>query len=169
MLPAPFAVRDARETDIDAIVAIYNATVPSRMVTADTEPVSVESRRPWFAEHSPSRHPLWVVEDEGAVVAWFSFQPFYRRAAYDATAEISVYVAESQRRRGIGRGLVEEAIDRAPKLGLKTLIAYVFGHNEPSLRLFEGLGFERWALLPGVTELDAVERDVVILGRRVSD
>ena len=49
-----------------------------------------------------------------------------------------------------------------------TLLGFVFGHNAPSLALFERLGFERWALLPRVAELDGVERDLVIVGRRVS-
>jgi len=38
-------IRTALESDLPAIVEIYNSTVPSRMVTADTEPVSVESRK----------------------------------------------------------------------------------------------------------------------------
>ncbi len=41
-------LRPATEADLPAIVAIYNATIPGRMVTADTEPVSVDSRQPWF-------------------------------------------------------------------------------------------------------------------------
>jgi len=81
--------RDATLTDLPAIVAIYNATIPGRMVTADTEPVSVESRVPWFREHGGNR-PLWVVEEAGAVTAWLSFSSFYGRPAYAATAELSV-------------------------------------------------------------------------------
>ena len=55
-----------------------------------------------------------------------------------------------------------------PRLGLQTLLGFIFGHNAASLTLFERLGFERWALLPRVAELDGVERDLVIVGRRVS-
>jgi L-amino acid N-acyltransferase YncA len=43
----------------------------------------------------------------------------------------------------------------------------VVGHNEPSLRLFAALGFERWGTLPRVARLDGVERDLALLGRRV--
>jgi phosphinothricin acetyltransferase len=56
---------------------------------------------------------------------------------------------------------------RAPRLGLKTLLGFIFGHNEPSLRLFEVFGFQRWGILPRVAELDGVERDLVIIGRRL--
>ncbi|MBV8628542.1 MAG: N-acetyltransferase, partial [Paraburkholderia sp.] len=50
--------RDATLDDLPAIVAIYNSTVASRQVTADLEPVSVESRLPWFHAHGPAARPL---------------------------------------------------------------------------------------------------------------
>lgn len=160
-------IRDAHQRDLPRIVAIYNEAIPGRRATADTEPVSVASRRAWFGEHAPERRPLWVAEHDGLVVGWLSFQSFYGRPAYAATAEISVYVSGQAQRGGIGRRLLGRAIERSPALGLATLVAFVFGHNEPSLRLFEREGFTRWGHLPRVARLDAVERDLVILGRRV--
>jgi L-amino acid N-acyltransferase YncA len=162
-------IRDATEADLPDIVEIYNSTVPSRMVTADPEPVSVESRLPWFREHDPKSRPLWVAEVNGEIAGWFSFEPFRKKPAYYATAEVSVYVSEKHRGKGIGRRLLEEAIRRAPDLGLKTLTAGAFAHNEPSLRLFERFGFEQWAHYPRVAELDGVERDLVVLGLRLGD
>ncbi len=79
-------IRDAVEEDLPAIVEIYNSTVPGRMVTADPEPVSVESRRAWLYEHDPQSRPLWVVEVGGEVAGWFSFRPFRKKPAYHATA-----------------------------------------------------------------------------------
>lgn len=161
-------LRDATEADLPAIVEIYNSIIPGRMVTADLQPVTVESRRPWLAAHQIPSRPLWVLVDEaGVVCAWLSFDTFYPRAAYDGTAMIAIYVAESHRRRGLGRDLLQTALQRAPGLGLHTLLGYIFGHNEPSLRLFTAYGFERWAHLPRVAVLDGVERDLLILGRRV--
>jgi L-amino acid N-acyltransferase YncA len=162
-------IRDAVEDDLLAIVEIYNSTVPSRMVTADLEPIPVESRRAWFREHDPESRPIWVAEVDGEIAGWLSFEDFRKRAAYHATAEVSVYVSEKHRRRGIGRRLLEEAIRRAPELGLKTLTGGIFGHNGPSIRLFEGFGFERWAHYPRVAELDGVERDLVVLGLHLGD
>ena len=161
-------IRDAVEEDLPAIVEIYNCTVPGRMVTADPEPVSVESRRAWLYEHDPESRPLWVAEVDGEVAGWFSFEPFRNKPAYHATAEVSVYVSERHRRRGIGRRLLEEAIRRAPELGLKTLTGGIFAHSEPSIKLFEDFGFERWAYYPKVAELDGIERDLVVLGLRLA-
>ena len=160
-------IRDATEEDLPAIVAIYNAAIPGRMATADTQPVSLESRLPWFREHDPGRRPLWVAVDDRSLAGWLSFQSFYGRPAYRATAEVSVYVSASHQRRGIGRTLLEQAIAECRRLDLKTLLGFIFSHNEPSLRLFHSFGFERWASLPRVAELDGVERDLLILGLRM--
>lgn len=160
-------VRDAAPDDLPAIVAIYNAAIPGRLATADTEPVTIESKEAWFAQHGPASHPLWVADVDGTIGGWLSFSAFYGRPAYRATAELSVYVAPTHQRRGIARRLVADAVERAPGLGLTTLLGFVFGHNAPSLGLFEGFGFARWAHLPRVAVLDGVERDLVILGRRV--
>lgn len=162
-----FTIRDANTSDLNAIIAIYNTTIASRMVTADLEPISVEKRIPWFNEHSSAFRPLWVVENEGVICAWVSFQSFYGRPAYNATAEISIYIHPDYRGRKLGKYLIQKAIDACPSLQIKTLLGFIFGHNAPSIQLFSSFGFEKWAHLPNVAELDGVERDLLILGKRI--
>lgn len=163
---APYTHRLAARGDLARIVDIYNATIPSRQVTADTEPVSVESRVAWFEHHRPDFRPLWVVEAGGQIAAWLSFSTFYGRPAYDKTAELSVYVHDAFRHHGLGSYLLAQAIAHAPSIKVDTLLGFIFGHNEPSLRLFGKFGFARWGELPKVASLDGVERDLVIVGRR---
>ena len=164
-----FTLRIAEPRDLPGIVAIYNSTVSSRMVTADTEPVSVASRQAWFDAHEPQRRPLWVCEDADAQMAgWMSFSDFYGRPAYGATAEVSIYLDAQRRGQGLGRYLLQQAIDHAPQVGVNTLLGFIFGHNAPSLALFRKYGFETWADLPRVATLDGVERDLIILGKRVA-
>ena len=157
-------IRDAVEADLPVIVEIYNATVPTRMVTAELEPTTVEARLPWFREHSPDEYPFWVAESDDRVIGWLDFKKFLPRCAYRGTAEISVYVHEKFRRHGVGQRLLEEAIARTPSLGITALIGLIFGHNQPSLKLFERFGFERWGFFPAVAQLDGVKRDLVIVG-----
>jgi len=161
------SIRDATLEDLPAIVAIYNSAIPGRLATADLEPVSVDSRRAWFAEHASNSRPLWFIEEDGVICGWLSFQSFYGRPAYHATAELSVYIAPNAHRRGYARKLIAEAKRRAPEFGLRTLLGFIFGHNEPSLALFRSFGFETWAHLPRVADLDGVERDLMILGRHL--
>jgi L-amino acid N-acyltransferase YncA len=160
--------RPANIADLPRVVEIYNATIASRQVTGDLEPISTESRLPWFHAHRPESRPLWVAERERRVVAWLSFSDFYGRPAYTKTAEISLYVDRSVRRCGWGSYLLSEAIAHAPALEISRLLAFIFGHNEPSLGLFQKYRFEKWGYLPGVASLDNTERDLVILGRSVS-
>ncbi|WP_413670562.1 N-acetyltransferase family protein [Mucilaginibacter sp. Mucisp86] len=163
----PINFRDAAEADLDKIVEIYNSTVASRMSTADTEPVSVESRKKWFDEHNHTR-PLWIAEEnDNNVVGWVSFQSFYGRPAYNATVEISIYIDANHRGKGLGKKMLEYSIATAPTLQIKTLIGFIFAHNDPSLKLFKSFGFEEWGNLPDIAVLDGEERGLKILGKRV--
>ncbi len=159
-------IRLASRGDLAAIVDIYNASIPGRLATADTEPVPVEARVPWFEAHGATR-PLWVDERDGAIAGWASLSSFYGRPAYGATAELSIYVAPGWQRRGVAGGLVAHAIAAAPAAGVTTLLGFVFGHNAPSLALLSRFGFEPWGLLPRVAVLDGVERDLAIVGLRI--
>jgi phosphinothricin acetyltransferase len=159
-------IRDAAREDLEAITAIFNSTIAGRMVTANSSEVSVESRIPWFEAHLPGKMPLWVAEEK-EIAGWLGFQPFNSRPAYHATVEISLYIAKSYRRSGVGTRMFEYAVSQCPQLHIKTLVGLIFAHNEPSISLVEKLGFKRWGLLPGVAELDEVERDLAIYGFRV--
>jgi L-amino acid N-acyltransferase YncA len=163
-----YSHRDAVPSDLPDIVDIYNTTIASREITADTEPVSVASRQHWFAGHSPQHRPLWVVEREGEVIGWLSYSDFYGRPAYAATAELSIYIHPSARGQGLGRYFLTQAVERASDYGIHILLGFIFAHNLPSLRLFDAFGFARWGHLPGVAVLDGVERDLLILGKRVN-
>jgi len=160
-------IRDAVQSDLPAIIKIYNAAIATRIATAQLEPVTLDDRRNWLKEHSPDRQPFWVLEIDRQIAGWLTLKPFLPRCAYRGTAEVSVYVDERFRRRGVGRTLLGEAIGRASALKIKAMVGLIFAHNEPSLRLFEQLGFERWGLLPRVAQLDGVERDLTIMGRHV--
>lgn len=162
------AIRVAVLADLPSIVEIYNATVSSRIVTADTAPVSVASRQDWFKAHTADRHPLWVMALDGTIVGWLGFQPFYGRPAYRGTAELSLYVSSAHRRQGIGRALLAQAIATSPTIGITTLLGFIFADNHPSLQLFEQFGFQRWGRLPQVAKFEHSSQDLVIVGQHLS-
>jgi Sortase and related acyltransferases len=163
-------IRDATMADLPTIVRIYNETIPGRMVTADTTEVTVEERRPWLAAHLKNKNrPFWIAVSDGQVCGWLSLSTFYGRPAYQGTVEISLYIDATFRRQGIGSRLIRQALERAGHFGIKTILAFIFGHNLPSLHLFRQFGFEQWGAFPRVAKLDENERDLVILGKRVSE
>jgi L-amino acid N-acyltransferase YncA len=160
-------IRPAIAADLSAIIAIYNAAVPSRTATADTEPITVASRQEWFVKHNTSR-PLWVLEVEQEIAAWIGLTSFYGgRPAYDATAEISIYIAPAHQRQGYGRLLVQQMIEHCPSLKITTLLAMYFDHNVASQRLFTSFGFEPMGHLAEIAVLDGVKRGLVIAGKRI--
>lgn len=165
---AGLTFRHATEQDLATIVAIYNSVIPGRMVTADTEPVSVESRRAWYTNHNPQKRPLYIISDGDTIIGWVSLESFYGRPAYNHTAEVSIYLDEAARGKGYGKEILKTIIDQAPAFGVKSLLGYIFAHNEPSLKLFKSFGFEQWALFPNVAVLDGVERSLIIVGKRVA-
>ena len=160
--------RDATLKDLPKIVEIYNSTVASRLVTADLEPVSVESKLDWFSEHNSETRPLWMVQDsQENTIGWVSFQDFYGRPAYQKTAEISIYIDENFRDKGFGRQILELSIEKCPSLGIENLLAFIFAHNLPSLTLFEKFGFELWGNLKNIAEMDGEKRSLIILGKTI--
>lgn len=153
--------------DLPKIVQTYNSTIASRLVTADLEPVTVEQKLSWFNSHSKEKRPLWLVYVKGEYCGWMSFNSFYGRPAYNGTVEVSIYLEESARGKGLGKACLQKAIDSCAEFSVNNLLGFIFGHNEPSLKLFYNFGFEKWAHLPKVANMDGIERDLIILGKRV--
>ncbi len=166
-------LRDARENDLPAIVEIYNAAIPGRMATADTVSISVESRADWFAQHNSQTRPLWVLErkleseSKLEIIAWISLNSFYGRPAYQATAEVSLYVASNHHGEGIGTRLLQKMIAHCPDFGVETLVGFVFAHNLASLKMNGKVGFQQWGFLPEVAQLDGEKRDLIIVGLKI--
>lgn len=161
-------IREATEADLPAIVDIYNQSVPGGWSTADTRPITVESRRAWFHQFDPARRPIWVAEVDGKVVATAYLSSFYGgRPAYDSTAEISTYVATAYHRRGVGRRLKGFVIGQCPRLGVTTLLSMHFDHNQATRRLNESFGFEQLGHLTEIAEVQGQKRGLMIWGLRI--
>lgn len=157
----------AKQQDLEKIVSTYNSTIASRLVTADLEHISVQSKQDWFNAHSINKRPLWIVIVNGNYAGWMSFNSFYGRPAYDGTVEVSIYLEESARGNGLGKVCLQKAIDACAELHIKTMLGFIFDHNEPSLQLFYKMGFEKWAHLPKIANMIDAERGLIIVGKRV--
>jgi phosphinothricin acetyltransferase len=139
-------IRPATVDDLAAINDIYNHYVLHSTCTYQTEPETIEARRAWFANHG-EKHPVTVAEEDGRVVGWGSLSRFHARAAYGRTVENSVYVDPLLHRRGIGRLLLNDLIERAGVLGHHTIIAGIDAEQTASVSIHGATGFVRVALL----------------------
>jgi phosphinothricin acetyltransferase len=133
-------LRHATPQDAAAIAAIYNHAVMNTTASFDTIPKSIEDRASWLTGRH-ERHPVIVAEDGDAIAGWGALSPYSERPAYDATVEISVYVAESHHRLGIGSAITRELLALAPSVGLHVILARICTENVSSIRMVESLGF----------------------------
>jgi L-amino acid N-acyltransferase YncA len=161
-------IRFAVSADLPRIVEIYNQAISSRQVTGDIIPFTVDQRRQWFDRHDPDQCPIYVCEKEGGHIAGFlSLSPYRDRPAMRRTAEVSYYVDYSCHHQGIGSMLMETALKDCARLGKHVLVAFILEWNEPSIKLLEKFGFEKWGYLPEVAEFSGQLCGHLLYGRKV--
>lgn len=142
-------IRKATTDDLVSITEIYNQAILTTTATFDTEPKSLEEQKVWFESHGP-KYLVLVSEENGKVIGWTSLSKWSDRCAYSDTAEISLYVDERDRGKGIGRKLLEAIIQEGEKAGLHSIIARIAEGNEMSIHLHKSVGFEHIGIMKEV-------------------
>src|SRR5215470_10620808 len=105
-------VRVAKRDDLPRLTEIYNYYVIHTPVTFDVEPYTVERREPWFGQFAETgRHRLLVAEESGIVLGYAGTTRFRPKAAYDTTAETTIYCDPTATGKGIGRRLYQALFD----------------------------------------------------------
>ncbi|MBN2224869.1 MAG: N-acetyltransferase [Deltaproteobacteria bacterium] len=155
-------IRDARSSDVPEIVDIYNESVIFSTATFDTTPKTIEDYTVWFSAHD-AHHPVVVAEEAGAVAGWAALSAYSDRAAYDGTAEVSLYVRRSCWNRGIGGGLFSTIVDRGRHVGLHTVISRIAEGNEVSVALHTSRGFTAVGVMRQVGKKFGRMLDVIIM------
>ena len=108
-----FVIRKANTEDLPKLTAIYNQAIKARQ-TADTLPVSVADRRPWFDSHQQTNYPLFVIEKEGKVCGYSTLSKYRGgRPALRKTVEISYYLDRAYQRQGLGSQLLKHALEKS--------------------------------------------------------
>ena len=155
-------VRPLQPSDYGAVAAIFAEGIATGLATFETEVPSWEA---WDAVHL-SKH-RFVAELNGEVAGWIAVVPYSQRAVYRGVGEVSVYVAERARGRGVGSALLEAVVEGARDGSLWTLQAGIFPDNVASLGLHRRLGFRVVGVRERIGQLDGVWRDVVLLELRL--
>ncbi len=141
---------DATESDVPAITAIYNDVIETSTAVFSDRPVTVADRVKWLRERHGEGFPVLVVRDGETTVGFGSYGRFRTWPGYHTTVEHSVHVAESHRRQGIGRTLLEALVERARAAGFHAMVGGIDAENTGSLALHEQLGFVRVGHLPEI-------------------
>lgn len=164
MPPERVVIRLAGEADAAQIAAIYNQGIRERVATLETEERTAEERAAWLAARG-DRHPVFVAESAGVVVAWGSLNPFNPRPAYHWVADFSVYVDRNRRGLGLGGQLLDRLIEEATRLGYHKLVLAAFPFNEPGMRLYTSRGFREVGIYREQGQLDGRWVDTIIMER----
>ena len=147
--------------DWPEVVAIYEQGMATGLGTFETVAPSWEE---WNAARSP--HSRLVARENGALIGWAALSPVSKRACYAGVAEVGIYVAETARRRGVGRALLEALIASSEANGIWTLQGVTFTDNAASIAVQQSCGFRIVGRRERIGKRDGVWRDTVILERR---
>ena len=161
-------IRNFTEVDHEKIVEIYNHAVDEKFATADTEYVTIESRKEWIAQHSSDTYPIYVAEENNEIIGWCSLSPHRPgRKALRTVAEISYYIHKDHRKKGVANSLIKYTIEKAKQLGFKNLISILLDLNKPSIYLLEKFEFEKWGYLPGIAIIEETICGQFIYGKKL--
>ena len=144
-----------------AIRRIYQAGIDTGQATFET---GVRDWQAWCGAHLETGRAVAI--DRSGVVGWAALSPVSRRPVYRGVAEVSVYVAEQARGRGVGGELLQYLVETSERAGIWTLQASVFPENEASLALHRAHGFRVVGRRHGIGRLAGVWRDVILTERR---
>ena len=142
-------VRPAAAADIPAVAAIYALHVQTSFASFEETPPTAEEMRRRFERIVALGLPYLVAEIEGGVRGYAYAAPYRERSAYRFTVENSVYIHHGWGRRGIGRVLLAELIERSAAAGKRQMIAVIGDSgNAASIALHAALGFRHAGTLP---------------------
>jgi phosphinothricin acetyltransferase len=133
-------IRDAVNSDVEALLGIYRPFVTDTAVSFELEPPSLDE----FATRVASAQSQWawlVAERAGEVVGYAYGSAYRARAAYRWSVETSAYVHAAHRGRGVGKALYQELLGVLTAKGYCTAYAGIALPNEASLLLHKALGF----------------------------
>lgn len=136
-------LRDAVESDLPAIAALYGREVEGGTATFETTPPTLEEMTRRFAAVRRHGLPWLVAEIDGRFAGYAYASPFRPRPAYRYGVEGSIYVEEAARGHGVGRALLVALVDRARAMGLRHVIGAVSDSDTSaaSIALHRSLGF----------------------------
>lgn len=139
-------IRRAQDSDLPALLDIYNYYVANTHITFDLEPRTLTERSVWFSQFAATgRYQCFVAEEEGEIIGWTSSSKFRDRAAYDTSVETTIYLAPHAAGRGIGSRLYEALFVALSPEDVHRAYGAIATPNPPSIRLHEKIGFERVA------------------------
>lgn len=157
-----YSIDEMRATDWEQVCAIYLEGIATGIATFETSAPAWEK---WDAGHLRGMRPV-ARDASGVVLGWAALSSVSDRCVYGGVAEVSVYVGERGRGRGVGRALLDALVEASERGGIWTLQAGVFPENKASIRLHLRCGFREVGRRERIGKLNGAWRDTLLLERR---
>lgn len=165
-------IREALQSDVMAITALYNAWIPTSTITWTEELDTPDKRSDWLESQRAHDFPVFVAEVAGEVVGFATYEYFRGEGkwpGYRLTVEQSIHVSESHWGTGVGRALVAALIERARSDGMHVLVAGIDSENAASIQFHSRLGFIEVARMPHTGQKFGRWLDLVLMQRILDD
>jgi L-amino acid N-acyltransferase YncA len=156
-----FTIEVMSADDWPQVAAIYQQGIDTGHATFET---SVPAWEKWDAGHR--KDCRLVARNSEQMLGWAALSPVSGRCVYAGVAEVSIYIAVSARRQGVGKTLLNTLVEASEQAGIWTLQAGIFAENAASIALHKACGFREIGCRERLGQLHGVWHDVVLMERR---
>ena len=154
-------IKDIKAEHYPQIAEIYSQGIATGVATFQTEAPGWAA---WNNSHLPNCR-IAAFEDK-QMAGWAALSPVSSRCVYAGVAEVSVYVAENFRGKGVGKLLLLQLIEESEQAGLWTLQSGIFPNNTGSIQLHKQCGFRQIGYREKIGKKDGIWRNNIIMERR---
>lgn len=144
-------IRPITQDDIVSCLDIYNYEVVNGVATLDLEPRTLEEWHEWYNAHRDEHHPIIVGTIDDVVVGYASLSPYRLKDAFKSTVELSIYIHQDYRGKGVASKLMAHILEHAKENDtLHTVVSVITAGNEASTALHTCFNFTYCGLTPEV-------------------
>ncbi|UOY08414.1 N-acetyltransferase family protein [Muricauda sp. SCSIO 64092] len=155
-------IRDMTQSDWSDVARIYTEGIATGYATFET---NVPQYGDWDKAHI--KLCRLIAEEDGSIQGWAALSPVSSRCVYGGVAEISIYIGENARGKGVGKVLLARLIEESEQAGYWTLQSGIFPENKASIKLHERLGFRFLGKRESIGKTnDGIWKDNLLFERR---
>lgn len=137
-------IRNVKPEDAAQVAEVYNYYIQNTHQTFETEPLTAQEMLARINE-TTEKYPFLVAEEEGEILGYASASQFRLREAYAYSAEVSIYVRNAAKQKGIGTQLYEKLFDQLAETNIHAMVAGISLPNDASVNFHEKMGFSKVA------------------------
>ncbi|MBO0342387.1 GNAT family N-acetyltransferase [Flagellimonas profundi] len=154
-------IRNMKTSDWEEVSRIYLEGIATGFATFETQSPTYEH---WDNAHS--RKCRLIAETDGEIMGWAALSPVSSRCVYGGVGEVSIYISDKSRGKGVGKLLMQHLIDESERAGFWTLQSGIFPENTASIKLHEKMGFRYIGKRERVGKIHGVWKDNLLFEKR---